>query len=89
MSKEVNQIFKALGDETRLEIVCFLAKKGCASCKDISEKFPRLTQPTMSHHFKVLIEVGILSLEKNGTENKYSLKIKNLESVGIDVKKLK
>jgi ArsR family transcriptional regulator len=88
MKINVTEIFKALSDETRLSIVLYLAKKKMASCKDISEKFASLSQPTMSHHFKVLAEAGVLIVEKNSTERIYSLDMKNLKGAGLDVNKL-
>jgi ArsR family transcriptional regulator len=85
MKTKTLEIFKALADETRFEITNYLAKKKTASCKDISEKFSNLSQPTMSHHFKVLAEAGILLVEKNSTERIYSLNIKNLKDSGISL----
>jgi DNA-binding transcriptional ArsR family regulator len=88
MTELVNKIFKALGDETRLSIVLYLAKKKTASCKDVSEKFSDLSQPTMSHHFKILAEAEILNVEKNATERIYSLNLKTLKENGVDINKL-
>ena len=48
----------------------------------LSEKFTDLSQPTMSHHFKILADAEILVVEKNGTEKSYSLNTKNLKKNG-------
>lgn len=66
------QIFKALGDQTRLEIILMLsrAEKMCA-CK-ILEKF-EITQPTLSHHMKILSECGLVNTQKVGKWSHYSL----------------
>ncbi|MBQ3566835.1 MAG: helix-turn-helix transcriptional regulator [Oscillospiraceae bacterium] len=66
------QIFKALGDQTRLEIILMLShtEKMCA-CK-ILEKF-EITQPTLSHHMKILSECGLVNTQKVGKWSHYSL----------------
>ena len=86
--EKTQAIFKALSDETRLSIVLFLRDVKKASCKDISEKFPELSQPTMSLHFKILKESGVLDVKKKGTEHTYTLNIQDLKKCGIDVVKL-
>lgn len=88
MSKSTVKILKAIADDTRFEILLFLAEKKVASCKDISIKFPKLSQPTMSHHFKILKDTSIISVEKKATENIYILDIKRLKSIGFDVYRL-
>ncbi len=79
------KIFKTLGDETRLQIVIKLFKKGEMSCKEVSEYFTHLTQPTISHHFKVLEENEIINVRKDGTSHFYSLNKANLKKSGIDL----
>ena len=65
-------IFKALSDNTRLEIILMLShtEKMCA-CK-ILEKF-EITQPTLSHHMKILSECGLVNTEKIGKWSHYTL----------------
>src|SRR5262245_9305623 len=60
------RVFRALGDETRLEILGLLAASGTPTCVcEIEENF-RLTQPTISHHLRVLREAGLVTAEKRG-----------------------
>ncbi|MFC1630017.1 ArsR/SmtB family transcription factor [Patescibacteria group bacterium] len=61
--------FKTLSDKTRFKIVQELKRKK-ANVKDISSLF-RLSQPTISHHLKVLKGLGILKSEKIGKEVYY------------------
>lgn len=82
-------IFKILSDKTRLSIVLKLYKKGEMSCKQVSEHFTDLTQPTISHHFKVLEKAKIIKVKKVGTEHFYSLQKNILRQNGIDLKLLK
>jgi DNA-binding transcriptional ArsR family regulator len=80
-------ILKALADDTRFAIVSFLAEKTTASCGEISERFPLLSQPTMSHHFKVLTDADIVCVTKESTRRLYTLNTKRLQESGIDTSK--
>jgi len=62
--KELVEIFKALSDEHRVKIVEMLVGGELCAC-DIQEQF-QLTQPTISHHMKVLIQCGLVEGEKRG-----------------------
>lgn len=64
-------IFKALSDQTRLEIVELLKNGSLCACK-ILEKFS-ITQPTLSYHMKTLVDCGLVNVEKVGIWNHYSL----------------
>jgi DNA-binding transcriptional ArsR family regulator len=59
------KIAKALSDKTRIRILKEIAKKGSISCGD-AEEIAKLSQPTVSHHLKILTEAGLLNAEKNG-----------------------
>ena len=74
------QVFKALGDPVRLRLVSLIgAHQGGEVCVcDLTEAFD-LTQPTISHHLKVLREAGILTSERRGTWVYYRLQPAALE----------
>lgn len=61
-------MFKALGDPVRLQLLSRVASSagGEACVCDLSVGFG-LTQPTISHHLKVLRESGLLECERRGT----------------------
>jgi ArsR family transcriptional regulator, arsenate/arsenite/antimonite-responsive transcriptional repressor len=61
-------MFKALGDPVRLRLLSLVAShQGGEACVcDLSVGFD-LTQPTISHHLKVLRESGLLKCERRGT----------------------
>lgn len=87
--KKLINILKALADETRLDIVRKIAEKSCASsCNSVSSVSP-LSQPAMSHHFKKLVDAGVLNERKNGIEKFYELNHEALESIGLNISKLK
>jgi len=68
------QVFKALGDPVRLRLLSLIgAHQGGEVCVcDLTTAFD-LTQPTISHHLKVLREAGILTSERRGTWVYYRL----------------
>ena len=59
--------FKALGDPVRLRLLSLvLAHEGGEACVcDLTAAFS-LSQPTISHHLKVLTDAGMLAREKRG-----------------------
>ena len=66
--------FKAIGDPTRLRLLSLVAAhEGAEACVcDLTEPV-NLSQPTVSHHLKVLVEAGLLSRSKRGTWSYYAL----------------
>jgi ArsR family transcriptional regulator len=66
-------LFKALGDETRLEIVGLLAGRGKELCVCEIENHFELGQPTVSHHLRILREAGVVTSERRGTWVYYAL----------------
>jgi ArsR family transcriptional regulator, arsenate/arsenite/antimonite-responsive transcriptional repressor len=71
--KQLEKISKALGDANRLRILQHITKKGgCGQCSDIQDIL-NLTQPSISHHIKILIEAGLIEPEKEGRNHKYNL----------------
>jgi ArsR family transcriptional regulator len=68
------QTFRALGDPVRLRLVSLIgAHQGGEVCVcDLTSAFS-LTQPTISHHLKVLREAGIIDSERRGTWVYYRL----------------
>jgi len=65
---DLARMFKALGDPVRLQLLSRVASSagGEACVCDLSAGFD-LTQPTISHHLKVLRESGLLECERRGT----------------------
>jgi ArsR family transcriptional regulator len=77
------QVFKALGDPVRLRLVSLIgAHQGGEACVcDLTDAFD-LTQPTISHHLKVLREAGIITSERRGTWVYYRLVPAVLDRMG-------
>jgi len=76
------KIAKALSDKTRIRILKEIAIKGSISCGD-AEKVAGLSQPTVSHHLKILAEAGLLNTEKDGRHVIVSVNKKALEVFSI------
>ena len=76
-------VFKALGDPVRLRLVSLIgAHQGGEVCVcELTEAF-ELTQPTISHHLKVLREAGIITSERRGTWVYYRLEPAALDRMG-------
>ena len=70
---DVARMFKAIGDPVRLRLLSLIASAGSETCVcDLNDAFD-LTQPTISHHLKVLREAGLVSSERRGTWVYYRL----------------
>lgn len=73
---EINaKVLKALSDPNRLEIIDLLSCGEKCAC-EILESF-KFTQPTLSHHMKVLMDCGLVEFRKEGTWYLYKLNIEN------------
>lgn len=81
--EEDARIFKALSDPGRLQIIDILSCGEKCAC-DILEKFD-FTQPTLSHHMKVLIDSGIAKCRKEGLWSYYSLDTANLNKLIVSL----
>jgi DNA-binding transcriptional ArsR family regulator len=66
-----NQVFKALADPTRREILRLLGK-GEMTAGQLADRFD-MTRPSMSHHFAVLKEADLVSTRRDGQQIFYAL----------------
>jgi ArsR family transcriptional regulator, arsenate/arsenite/antimonite-responsive transcriptional repressor len=59
-------IFKALADATRLDVFRLIAAQDAPICAcDVVDRFD-VSQPTISHHLKVLREAGLITVSRRG-----------------------
>jgi DNA-binding transcriptional ArsR family regulator len=78
--RKISVIFKAFCDENRIRILKLLAtgeKCGCRLLEEIN-----VSQPTLSHHMKILCDSGIVVGRKEGKWTHYSI---SAEGAGIAV----
>lgn len=67
-------LFAALGDTARQDIILLLAEKERMNVTQITESM-HLSRPAISHHLKVLLQAGLLKVERESRENFYSLEL--------------
>ncbi|PZS19127.1 MAG: transcriptional regulator [Pseudonocardiales bacterium] len=78
-AEQIAPLLKALADPVRLRLLSLVASHadGEACVCDLTDAF-ELSQPTISHHLKVLHEVGLLDRSKRGVWVYYQLRTEAL-----------
>lgn len=79
MAGKLNPAFKAIADPTRREILRLLRKEEMTA-GDVADHFA-MTKPTMSHHFAVLKQAGLVTARREGQAIWYALNTTVLEDV--------
>ncbi|KUM81393.1 ArsR family transcriptional regulator [Streptomyces griseorubiginosus] len=66
---DLAKVFKALGDPVRLRLMSMIASRGQGGEVCVCELTPAfdLSQPTISHHLKLLRQAGLIDCERRGT----------------------
>ena len=82
-AEQIAPLLKALADPVRLRLLSLVAshQDGEACVCDLNDAFD-LSQPTISHHLKVLHEVGLLDRTKRGVWVYYAVRRGALASIG-------
>ncbi|MGT2462789.1 ArsR/SmtB family transcription factor [Sinomonas atrocyanea] len=82
VAAQVAVMLKALGEPVRLRLMSLVAShEGGEACVcDLNDAF-ELSQPTISHHLKVLHEAGLLGREKRGVWAYYRVRTEVLEDL--------
>ncbi|MCG2624594.1 metalloregulator ArsR/SmtB family transcription factor [Arthrobacter sp. I2-34] len=82
-AERVAPLLKALADPVRLRLLSLVAShEGGEACVcDLNEAFD-LSQPTISHHLKVLHQSGLLERSKRGVWVYYKVEANVLDSLG-------
>jgi DNA-binding transcriptional ArsR family regulator len=84
--RELEDLFAALGDATRLQMLKIIADEELCSCEVMAAL--ELTQPTTSHHLGILERAGLLSSRRNGKWVFYKIansQIRNLITKGFNL----
>ena len=74
---QYREILKALGEDTRLQIFEMLRNGTLCGCKILEHL--NITQPTLSHHMKILCDAEIVVGRKEGKWTHYSISEKGVE----------
>jgi len=82
-AEQVAPLLKALADPVRLRLLSLVASRedGEACVCDLNEAFD-LSQPTISHHLKVLHEAGLVDRDKRGVWVYYRIRPQALAALG-------
>ena len=79
--KQIADIFKGLCDENRIKIIGFLKDGERCACKLLENL--NITQPTLSHHMKILVDGGLVLARKEGKWTFYSLCKEGIEKACV------
>jgi DNA-binding transcriptional ArsR family regulator len=63
--REIVRALKALADPARFRMVQEIAAVGELTCGQVADHFD-VSQPTISHHLKILVDAGILVMRSEG-----------------------
>jgi DNA-binding transcriptional ArsR family regulator len=74
----LDDVLRALSDPTRREVVRLLARSGPMTAGGLAERFD-LAKSTMSGHFNVLRQAGLVVAERQGTRVVYSASLSVVE----------
>jgi ArsR family transcriptional regulator, repressor of sdpIR and other operons len=75
----LNNTFKALSDPTRREILTLLKQKNM-SAGELAVKF-NITLPSLSHHFNILKQADLVTVQRKGQQQIYSLNLSMFEEI--------
>lgn len=74
-------VLGALADPMRLRILKSLMKEaGCQSCSEAAP-CPDMAKSTLSHHFRILREAGLIRTIKRGVENRNTLRLDEINEL--------
>ena len=81
------RIAKALADARRVAILERIATQGDCACQNLCEEFP-ISQPTMSHHLRILTEVGLVESRRDGMYAYYRVRAEVVRAyvTGLEVR---
>jgi ArsR family transcriptional regulator len=79
-AKELSHVLDALADPIRLRLLSLVASQGQVCSCDLETPLAK-SQPTISHHTRVLSQVGLLVGEKRGRWTWWSVNSDRLSSV--------
>jgi ArsR family transcriptional regulator len=81
-AEDLAVLLKAVADPARLQLISLIrASANCEACVcDLTESMG-LSQPTISHHLRILTSAGVLTREQRGTWAWFTLNPKRLKEI--------
>jgi DNA-binding transcriptional ArsR family regulator len=80
-SKFIEKAIAAVADPYRMSILQEMLEKGAIRCCDMVS-LTGLSQPTCSHHIKLLAESDLIECRKDGRNNYFSINKENFKKLG-------
>lgn len=78
---ELASLLKAVADPVRLRLINIISQSGEACACDLPALLDR-SQPTISHHLKILVEAGLLDREQRGKWAWFTVRDQRLRALG-------
>ena len=72
MSDLIGQVFGALADPSRRQVIGYLSERGTATATELTGELP-MTRPAVAKHLATLAEAGLVESERLGRETRYRL----------------
>ena len=70
--------FVAIADPTRRAVLDLLADRASMTAGEIADEFPEMSRPAVSKHLRVLRDSGLVSVSRDGREQRYALDVRPL-----------
>ncbi|GAW30582.1 metalloregulator ArsR/SmtB family transcription factor [Carboxydocella sp. JDF658] len=84
--KELAEKLRALADENRLQIIRLLARGELCVCEIM--EYLEMSQPTASHHLKILKQAGLVTDRKEGRWSYYRLQSEAVQALTAEIQGL-
>ncbi|MBN2536364.1 MAG: helix-turn-helix transcriptional regulator [Spirochaetales bacterium] len=81
----IAEVFKALGDPTRLNIIKLIMGKGNNLCVGMIARLLDISQPAVSQHLRILKNSDLVEANRRGFHVHYSVKKDRLRAYGINI----
>lgn len=85
-SAEIDEVFRALADSTRREILFRVARADC-TVAELSEPF-KISPPAISRHLRILEEAGLLERIRTGKHHRFHLNPQPVAAVRATLEQL-
>ena len=72
MSDPLGQVFGALADPSRRQVIGYLAERGTATATELTGELP-MTRQAVAKHLSTLATAGLVESERAGRETRYRL----------------
>jgi ArsR family transcriptional regulator len=78
-NKQIADLFKALSDETRVQVIQLLTVEKRCACQILEQL--HISQPTLSHHMRILSDSGLVTMEKQGKWVHYGIHVETFDQM--------